>query len=978
MTGPRIASTFRFSSIALIAAIGAIAGCQQQASLPPAERGPTAVVLAEFEGEVRDGVLTIKSIPSAAADAVREQALSEVVEDKNGARGTSSAIDRFEFAVEAQSGIFEKDRLGQQANGCGPGAPSSNFAITARAFQANGLASAYMELVSITSDGAPAPQFALCNSDRVSPNVVDDLTGIPLSDEFGLIRYGNLRPDNTPGTAPVPLTVGKDGTASTMIWKFRAGNFAFRGRLMGLRCTSDLCVPGVVMGEGKDLPAVQADFWEPNGPVNAIAEGSGVVYVGGDFTMVAPRTGVSASFDLSKPSTADIPVRPYGAFELSAASGAIRAIAPDGAGGYYVAGNQLRAGFQNTSANIWHILANGRIDTAFKVTVAGAGAQVRALAFDGASLYIGGSFTTVTPVGAASATRRGAASLNAATGAVESFDPNFVGAVNAIVVDGGRVYFGGDFTSPRALFAAFTKATGIIDGLVLNGLGTQSINALALNGAGLLYVGGSFTAAPGTQPNLGAWQTATGTRVTTFAPNVNLAVQSLAFRPGATPVLFVGTASASGAFKVGSSNRLGLAALRVTGVAFNFNAGLNGIVHSIAIDGNNVIAGGVFNTSTTSLVKRRENIAAFDATALGATSIMDFSPHASGAIFAVAIDAARRLFVGGQATSIGGKVRSGLVAMDLTTGTPTPFDAGLNGGVNAIAVDTNGDVYFAGIFADIKNGALTRFGAAAVTLGGIPTDFDPDLNPDAVGSAIVLDGTDVIIGGDFFSAAGLPRSNIGRFSKATGSHNPAFLASADAPVRALELRDNQLYIGGEFSTPANRLGSISPTTGVLIRDYDLDNSVFALTTSQRDVFATGAFAEGLVSFNIQTGAVVWSADIVGVGRGIALAGNYLYVVGDLADENARCFLMRKGVEAPLTPANEKFDAFHPFLVTTGTFVRGPVNAVAVVAEKVLLGGEFNGGDFEVGIPMNTFGITGAGGSNPSRVDRSSLVGVHAN
>ena len=67
---------------------------------------------------------------------------------------------------------------------------------------------------------------------------------------------------------------------------------------------------------------------------------------------------------------------------------------------------------------------------------------VRALAVNGSTVYVGGSFNSI-----GGQTRNGIAALNATTGNATSWNPNASSSVHALAADGATVYAGGDFTS---------------------------------------------------------------------------------------------------------------------------------------------------------------------------------------------------------------------------------------------------------------------------------------------------------------------------------------------------------------------------------------------------------------------------------------------------------------------------------------------------------------------------------------------------
>jgi hypothetical protein len=134
---------------------------------------------------------------------------------------------------------------------------------------------------------------------------------------------------------------------------------------------------------------------------------------------------------------------------------------------------------------------------AFNPNVAG---EVWALATDGTSLYVGGSFTSVNGVA-----RRGLAKLNPVTGAVDSaFNAGFAsGRVTDAAVVGGRLLVAGTFPGKlRALSLASGANTGYlnvgISGTVADNAGPTEVYRFAVNPAGTRLVGvGNFTTVGG-------------------------------------------------------------------------------------------------------------------------------------------------------------------------------------------------------------------------------------------------------------------------------------------------------------------------------------------------------------------------------------------------------------------------------------------------------------------------------------------------
>ncbi|HYE96410.1 MAG TPA: T9SS type A sorting domain-containing protein [Rubricoccaceae bacterium] len=168
------------------------------------------------------------------------------------------------------------------------------------------------------------------------------------------------------------------------------------------------------------MPPVREDLWVPGARTwTALALGD-ALYLGGDFDVVGPPTGVAARVD----GTTGVPDLNQARVELTdvTPTGGVLAIEPDGEGGWYVAGLFRRVGGQ-PRLNLAHLLAGGTLDPAFDVPIAypAAGSDigfVRALLLDPARgpngvLYVGGSFTL-----ASGQPRQDLVALDAATGAV--------------------------------------------------------------------------------------------------------------------------------------------------------------------------------------------------------------------------------------------------------------------------------------------------------------------------------------------------------------------------------------------------------------------------------------------------------------------------------------------------------------------------------------------------------------------------------
>lgn len=172
--------------------------------------------------------------------------------------------------------------------------------------------------------------------------------------------------------------------------------------------------------------------------------------------------------------------------------GTVNAVAPDGAGGWYVAGNFID--FVSTSVTVRsrlaHLLPGGVLDPNWAPV---ADLPVRGIAFvPGVGVFVGGDFTVLngTP-------RTQVGLLDPTTGALLPWNYTLAGtaaSVRTLVVDAGAVIIGGAFQTvdglPRANLAVLSASASAQVGPSLGVDGT--VERVHAAGAGVVYLGGSF------------------------------------------------------------------------------------------------------------------------------------------------------------------------------------------------------------------------------------------------------------------------------------------------------------------------------------------------------------------------------------------------------------------------------------------------------------------------------------------------------
>ncbi len=268
-----------------------------------------------------------------------------------------------------------------------------------------------------------------------------------------------------------------------------------------------------------------------DGPVHAMAVFNRVLYLGGSFTTVYHRNGTAhvrnglAAINLV---TGEVTGWDPGV------TGTVHALAisPDGRT-VYIGGNFSQIGTTARS----HLAA---VEAAGNGTLLnwapGPDGPVRALALapDGQTLYVGGSFTTLA---AGTVVRRNLAAVDAVTGVVHPWVADADGAVEALLLAGDeRLYVGGAFSliagQLRPYLARLNRASGQAD--TWNPAPDGVVRAMAA-GVGRLYIGGDFTAvdggAPGSRKFAAALDPAAstpGSLVTAWNPDFNGTVRALA------------------------------------------------------------------------------------------------------------------------------------------------------------------------------------------------------------------------------------------------------------------------------------------------------------------------------------------------------------------------------------------------------------------------------------------------------------------
>jgi hypothetical protein len=615
------------------------------------------------------------------------------------------------------------------------------------------------------------------------------------------------------------------------------------GKLIAFAC---YCM---AVSQLRGQPAALSDpkFWFPAGPVNAILATNNTVYIGGDFSYVGPRTGPVALFDQAAGGLQAAPPRING---TPGVSGVVKAVVPDGSGGWFIGGTFTGIGTLAVT-NVAHLKPDLTPDAGWNARLVGS--TVNALALDNGRLYIGGTFSKIngqTLIG-------GLAGVNAASPIV-NWDPQLSGTVNAMQVVGGLVYVGGNFFSVGSSnlqnLAAISTSTALANSFnPAPDLQVLTLFVTATN----IYVGGQFTTI-GTKPR---------NRLAALDLNVGLAN---AWNPNPNGIVRALYITATNAFVGGDfttislASRRGFASITLTGTitAQPFDLALQSVgtanlVRSITLQGNSLYVGGQF---TNALGGPFFMIVGVNITS-GLTNPVplgtDFN-GAAGAAFGVnALAIANgNVLAAGDFQSLGGVARQRAAALSVTTGAALPWAPGFDAPVMSMAFGTN-RIYVGGSFTNYNTTnhfPSVGFGLGAVDLvSGNPVPFSFLGTTNAFGTvsinALAVSSNAVYAGGAFTIAQSQPRRFLCALDPATGNLISGFnanLGGGFAGVSSLALAGTNLYVGGDFTTvnalAIPRLTVVSSVTGASINWVPTPNQpVTALAATADTLYVGGAF-----------------------------------------------------------------------------------------------------------------------------------------
>jgi hypothetical protein len=221
---------------------------------------------------------------------------------------------------------------------------------------------------------------------------------------------------------------------------------------------------------------------------------------------------------------------------------------------------------------------------------------------------------------------------------------------------------------------------------------------------------------------------------------------------------------------------------------------------------------------------------------------IDWEPEANGVVRSLAIDQ-NNIYAGGDFSVIGGQARDYIAALNLNNGLATAWAPNANGTVSSLVLDES-IIYVGGSFTTI--GSLPRNNIAAITLSdGVVTDWNPDANGSI---SSMIDNEELLyVGGYFSSLGGQPRSNIAAVTKNSGRVTE-WDASANNGVWSLIINGETIYAGGSFTSiggqPRKFLAALDTESGLATSWNPSPNSaIYSLGLTGSTLYAGGLFSE---------------------------------------------------------------------------------------------------------------------------------------
>jgi hypothetical protein len=458
---------------------------------------------------------------------------------------------------------------------------------------------------------------------------------------------------------------------------------------------------------------------------------------------------------------------------------------------------------------------------------------------DGGVVF-GGNFSTVN-----GHPRPSIARLDAGGELDMDWNPGVNGTVSSLATDAsGAIYVGGAFSFiggiARARIARLVGADAAVVDPDWNPRADASVDAIALDGGGSVYIGGIFqTVGDLPRGRLARLPVAgNGSPDAQWTPAANGAVNALQWIDGAL--------HAGGAFtQIGGLPRNGLVRIDAAGVidpAWTPNVG-GSVISMLHDNAGRLYVGGPFSAIGGEPLAHLARISTSGNGAVDPT----WAPQPNGLVSALLLKDGQ-LYAGGLFTTIAGSPRRSLarLSIDGAAVADQGFAPVVDNSVRALATLGNGLVAAGGLFTRVDGTlqlAVTRLSDAGEPVG--VSDAETSGRVDVV---LPMPAGELIVGGNFHKVDGLARGHLLKLG-ADGRLDPDWAPWSNAPVVAMvRAPDGGVIIGGSFTSvddqPRGYLAKLDGSgTGDVVSGWAPVASarVFAMAGNANALFVGGEF-----------------------------------------------------------------------------------------------------------------------------------------
>ena len=452
-----------------------------------------------------------------------------------------------------------------------------------------------------------------------------------------------------------------------------------------------------------------------------------------------------------------------------------------------------------------------------RFNVLGVTGYVRAIAVSGSDVYVGGSFSAVGGMSANNIAR-----WDSTSGVWSALGDGISGDVYAIAVSGHYIYAGGLFNSVGGFPSVpGTQSVARWDNLThtWSALGSGIpgyVYALAVDGEDV-YAGGLFNAAggypsvPGTQ-SIARWNANTNTW-SALGSGIPGYVYTIAV--SGSNVYVGGLFNAAGGYPSVPGTQSIARWDNLTHTWSALGSGIPGYVYALAVDGEDVYAGGLFNAAGGyPSIPGTQSIAHWNASSQTWSALGEGIP---GYVYTIAVDG-EDVYAGGLFNAVGGYPSipgtQSIVQWNTTTGAWSALGSGIPGYVYAIAAGQDG-LYTGGLFNAAGGKGSNSIGLWHGNISNPPDPMDVywDDRFDLLGvngigpvAAIAVSGSSVYVGGNFSSVGDVSANNIAIWDSELGAWS-ALDSGVSGAVTAIAINGDDVYVGGGFSNAGGVTGT---------------------------------------------------------------------------------------------------------------------------------------------------------------------------